>query len=286
MENNNGLEIKSEGLCQILRDMESVVIGYSGGIDSTLVMKVAHDVLGERSLAVIADSESLLRSELQEAVELAKSVKAHYRILRTNELANPNYASNPTNRCFYCKDELFTHLTEIARREGYRSIADGANVDDQGDYRPGLQAAAEHQVRHPLQEAGFTKADVRELAKQLGLPNWDKPALACLSSRFPYGTQITPEKLAMVAAAEEVLKARGFRGFRVRHHEAGNDFIARIELAQTDFARFMDAQLRTDIDQELRKAGYHYVTLDVAGYRPGRLNEALRRPLTRIKTQP
>ena len=277
------LETKTQKLRQVFRDMESVVVGYSGGIDSTLVMKVAHEELGDKALAVIADSESLLRSELDEAVELAKLIGVNFKVVQTSELSNPNYSSNPTNRCFFCKDELFTHLTSLAHEEGRKNVADGANADDTGDHRPGLAAAADHEVRHPLQEAGFTKEDVRSLAKQLCLPNWDKPALACLASRFPYGTEITSEKLAMVGAAEEFLKAKGFRGYRVRHHEAGSDFIARIDLAEEDFPRFNDADLRSEIDKALRETGYHFVALDLQGYRSGRLNDALGRQVVQIR---
>ncbi|MBI2191882.1 MAG: ATP-dependent sacrificial sulfur transferase LarE [Planctomycetes bacterium] len=266
---------KTDKLHLIFQEMESVVVGYSGGIDSTLVARMAHSILGSRALAVIADSESLLRSEFREAVTLAESLGIPLRVVRTQELANPQYASNPLNRCYFCKDELFTHLAAIAQQEGYRFIADGANQDDLGDYRPGLQAAAGHQVRHPLQEAGLSKADIRELARSLGLPNWDKPAMPCLSSRFSYGTEITAEKLAMVGAAEEALKARGFRNFRVRYHEAGSDRIARLELSPDDFARLADERLRTEVDREVRKAGYRYVTLDLQGFRSGRLNDVL-----------
>lgn len=269
------LETKATSLREIFRDMGSVVIGYSGGIDSTLVAQVAHEALGERALAVIADSESLMRSEFQAAIELAKSLNISLRVVRTEELANPNYSSNPANRCFFCKDELFTHLNAIADKEGFRFVADGANQDDRGDYRPGLEAASKHRVRHPLQEAGFTKAEVRDLAKQMGLPNWDKPAMPCLSSRFPYGTAITAEKLAMVAAAEEALKAMGFRNYRVRHHEAGKDIMARIELSPEDFPRMAEPVVHKTVALALRKAGYHYITLDLEGFRSGRLNEVL-----------
>jgi len=271
------LEEKTAKLHRVLQEMQGLVIGYSGGVDSTLLAKVAHDVLGDRALAVIGDSESVLRSELKEAVDLAETIGVCLRVIRTCEVDNPDYARNPSERCFFCKGELFSQLVEIAKEEDLSCVADGANVDDAGDHRPGHRAAAEHGVRHPLQEAGFTKDDIRALARELGLPNWDKPAMACLASRFPYGTEISANKLTMVAAAEEGMKARGFRGFRVRHHEAGADFVARIELADEDFTRLLDPAAREEIDEVVRSAGYHYVTLDLQAFRSGRLNEALAR---------
>ena len=271
------LEEKTAKLHRILQEMQGLVIGYSGGVDSTLLAKVAHDLLGGRALAVIGDSESVLRSELKEAVDLAEAIGLRLRVIRTGEVDNPDYARNPSERCFFCKGELFTQLVEIAKEEGLPGVADGANADDAGDHRPGHRAAAEHGVRHPLQEAGFTKDDIRALARELGLPNWDKPAMACLASRFPYGTEISVDKLTMVAAAEEAMKARGFRGFRVRHHEAGGDFVARIELTEEDFTRLLEPAARREIDEVVRSAGYHYVTLDLQAFRSGRLNEALAR---------
>ena len=279
------LQEKTKKLKGIFEEMGSVVVGFSGGIDSTLAVRVAHGVLGDRVLAVIGDSESVLRSELAEAIELVESMGAPYRVIYPRELDDPDYAENPSNRCFFCKNELFSELTELADQEGYACVVDGSNADDAGDHRPGHQAAAKHKVRHPLQEAGFTKDDIRALAKELGLPNWDKPAMACLASRFPYGTRITAEKLTMVSAAEEALKARGFRGFRVRHHEAGNDFLARLELSQDDFGRLSDADLREEVDAQVREAGYHYVTVDLQGFRSGRLNDALSRTVTQIQVK-
>jgi len=278
------LQHKTAELRRILTSMESLLIGYSGGIDSTLVAKLAHETLGAGMLAVIGDSESLLPSELEEAKELVELEGIPYRIIHPRELDNPNYSSNPSNRCFFCKDELFTMLRDLATKEGFRFIADGANADDAGDHRPGLQAAAEHQVRHPLQEAGFTKNDVRELARELGLSNWDKPAMACLASRFPYGTEISQKKLAMVAEAEETLKALGFRNYRVRHHESGKDTIARIELSDDDFDRILDSKTRAEIDTALRKAGYQFVALDLQDFRSGRLNDSLKKQLVQLKT--
>lgn len=279
---SHSIEEKEHCLRVILKEMGSVVIGFSGGVDSTLLGVVANQVLGNKALCVIGDSESLLDSEFEEAQELARSFGLNYRVIKTRELSDPNYARNPENRCFFCKNELFGLLSEIASGEGFRFVADGSNRDDLGDHRPGMEAASKYSVRHPLQEAGFTKDDIRELAKRLGLPNWDKPALACLASRFPYGTNITAQKLAMVACAEEALKALGFRGFRVRHHEAGSDTIARIEIAQTDFRRILDPETRARIDKEIRAAGYHYVTLDLQGYRRGRLNESIGRGLVQV----
>jgi len=278
------LQQKTAELRRILAGMESLLIGYSGGIDSTLVARVAHETLGERMLAVIGDSESLLRSELEEAVALVEQEGIPYRVIHPRELDNPNYSSNPSNRCFFCKDELFTLLKDLASKEDFRFIADGANTDDAGDHRPGLQAAAEHQVRHPLQEANFAKDDVRALARELGLSNWDKPAMACLASRFPYGTEISQEKLAMVAEAEETLKSLGFRNCRVRHHESGKDVIARLELSEHDFERILDSKTRAEIDSSLRKAGYQFIALDLQEFRSGRLNDSLKDRLVQLET--
>ena len=278
------LQQKTAELRRILVDMESLLVAYSGGIDSTLVAKVARETLGKRMLAVIGDSESLLRSELEEAVNLVEKEGIPHRIIRPHELDNPNYSSNPSNRCFFCKDELFTLLEGLASTEAFRFIADGANADDTGDHRPGLQAAADHRVRHPLQEAGFTKNDIRDLAREIGLPNWDKPAMACLASRFPYGTEISQEKLAMVAKAEETLKSLGFRNYRVRHHESGNDTIARLEISEGDFERVLASHIREEIDTALRHIGYQFVSLDLQEFRSGRLNDAISDQLVQLET--
>jgi uncharacterized protein len=263
------IEIKLARLEAILADMGGVVIGMSGGVDSVLLGKVAHQVLGERALAVTADSPSLPRRELREAAEQARVAGVNHLVIKTGEVENPQYAANPTNRCYFCKSELFTHLDAIARERGLRWVAHGENVDDMGDHRPGAQAAAERRVRAPLKEAGLTKADIRALAQHFGLPVWDKPAFACLGSRFPYGTAITPEKLAQVEAAEEVLWELGLRQFRVRHH----DDLARIEVDPADMPRLIE-HAAAIVSQVRSTAGFRHVTLDLAGYRRGSMNEA------------
>jgi pyridinium-3,5-biscarboxylic acid mononucleotide sulfurtransferase len=258
----------------ILTDMGGVVIGMSGGVDSVLLARVAQEVLGERALAITADSPSLPRRELREAIELARLAGITHQVIRTDEVADPRYAANPTNRCYFCKTELFTQLGGLAERTGLRWVAYGENIDDLGDHRPGAQAAGEHGVRAPLKEAGLTKPDIRALARHYSLPVWDKPAFACLGSRFPYGVEITPEKLAQVEAAEDVLWDLGFRQYRVRHH--GD--LARIELDPADMPHALQhaAQL---VDQIRATARFHHVTLDLAGYRRGSMNEARSAPI-------
>ncbi|MCS7221234.1 MAG: ATP-dependent sacrificial sulfur transferase LarE [Anaerolineae bacterium] len=264
------LDQRRAELERIIDEMGRVIVAFSAGIDSTLVLKVAHDRLGDNALGVTAVSPSLAQAELQEAIELAKWIGARHLLLETHELDDPNYAANPVNRCYYCKIELYTELAELARREGYRYILNGANLDDVGDYRPGEQAAREFHVRSPLREAGMTKAHVRALARELGLPNWNKPAMACLSSRLPYGTPVTREALSQVERAESYLRGLGFRQLRVRHH--GD--LARIEVERADLPRLIE--LGPEIYAELRRIGYTYVTADLLGFRSGSLNEALR----------
>ena len=263
------LAAKNARLRAILADMGGVVIGMSGGVDSVLLAKVAQETLGERALAVTADSPSLPRRELREAEELARLAGIRHLVVKTGEVADPRYAANPNNRCYFCKSELFTHLDGLAEERGLRWVAYGENVDDLGDHRPGAKAAGEHGVRAPLKEAGLTKADIRALAQVLGLPVWDKPAFACLGSRFPYGTQITPEKLAQVEAAEDVLWELGFRQFRVRHH--GD--LARIEVEAADMPRLVE-HAHTLVSQIRAKGHFRHVTLDLAGYRRGSMNES------------
>lgn len=262
------LESKLARLKAILAEMGGVVIGMSGGVDSVLLAKVAHEVLGERALAVTADSPSLPRRELREAVEQARLAGIRHLVIQTGEVEDPRYAANPTNRCYFCKTELFTRLSALAAERGLRWVAYGENVDDLGDHRPGAQAAAERQVRAPLREAGLTKADIRALAQRYGLPVWDKPAFACLGSRFPYGTTITPAKLAQVEAAEDVLWELGLRQFRVRHH----DDLARIEVDPADMPLLIEHA--AEVVAKVRAAGFRHVTLDLAGYRRGSMNEA------------
>jgi pyridinium-3,5-biscarboxylic acid mononucleotide sulfurtransferase len=253
----------------LLNDLGSLVIGLSGGVDSVLLAKVAHDVLGERALAVTADSPSLPRRELREAIDVARAIGVAHLIVPTAELDNEGYAANPHNRCYFCRSELFGVLERLARERGLRWIAYGENVTDAGDHRPGAAAAAERGVRAPLKEAGLGKDDVRNLAAHLGLPTWDKPAFACLASRLPHGTPVTRERLAQVEAAEDLLWALGLRQFRVRHH--GD--IARIEVPPEDMATVLEHASR--VVAELRDLGFAHVTLDLAGYRRGSLSQPL-----------
>ncbi len=265
------LKHKHDTLRTILAETGGLVIAYSGGVDSSLLLKVAVDVLGDRALAVTATSPTYPSHEVDEAIRLADELGARYRIISTSELEMETFAANPPDRCYHCKTELFRKLLDIAREEGLRVVADGANVDDTGDYRPGHRAAAELGIRSPLIEAGLGKADIRALSHELGLPTWNKPSFACLASRFPYGDRITEEKLARVAAAEHVLHDLGFTQLRVRHH--GD--IARIEVEPSEFAKIIQDGNRERIVCALRELGYLYVTLDLTGYRMGSMNEGL-----------
>jgi pyridinium-3,5-biscarboxylic acid mononucleotide sulfurtransferase len=265
---NETTQTKYAHLRQILAEMGNVIIGMSGGVDSVLLSKVAHDVLDEKALAVTADSPSLPRRELREAESLARMAGIRHLVIATQEVYDPRYAANPNNRCYFCKSELFTQLDGIATKLGFRWIAYGENQDDTGDHRPGAKAAGEHRVRAPLKEAGMTKADIRAVAQHLGLPVWDKPAFACLGSRFPYGTQITPEKLAQVEAAEDILWEAGFRQFRVRYH----DEVARIEIEPAEMGRVLE--MAEALTARFRaEAHFKYVALDLLGYRRGSMNE-------------
>ncbi len=252
--------------------MESVAIGYSGGVDSTLLLKVAVDVLGERAVAMIGRSETYPTREFEEAVKIAESISARYVVVNTEETDIIKFKENPVDRCYFCKRELFGKLEEIARREGLKWIADGTITDDVGDFRPGMKAKAENNVRSPLLEAGFSKAEVRELSKHLGLPTWDKPAFACLSSRFPYGMGITKENLTKVDNAETFLRDEGFRFFRVRFHD---ERTARIEVGKEEIHRLLDDDLRERLVAHLKHLGFTYITLDLQGYRTGSMNEVV-----------
>jgi pyridinium-3,5-biscarboxylic acid mononucleotide sulfurtransferase len=276
---------KLDRLRELLRSYGSCLVAYSGGVDSVFLARVARDVLGDKSLAVIADSASLPRRELEEALDIADKFQIPVRVVRTQEFENPNYTANPANRCYFCKHELFTELEPIARDEKFAVIAYGENASDIGDYRPGAQAAKEFQVRAPLKEAGLTKAEIREFSAQLGLPTADKPQMACLSSRIPYGEMVTPEKLRMIEAGENVLRDLGFHDVRVRHHElrpqsdvqspkSNVQCLARIEVGPSELPRLLESGVSAKIAAALKQIGYTHVTLDLQGYRRGSLNES------------
>ncbi|OGU74205.1 MAG: TIGR00268 family protein [Ignavibacteria bacterium RIFCSPLOWO2_02_FULL_55_14] len=266
------LQSRYERLRTILSEMGSVAIGYSGGIDSTLLIRVAADVLRDRALAVIGRSETYPTREFEEAVEMARSFGARYRVVATEETDNMKFQENPANRCYFCKTELFGKLGAIAKEEGLQWIADGTITDDLKDFRPGMLAKSENDVRSPLYEAGFSKDDVRQVARALGISSWDKPSFACLASRFPYGYGITKENLRRVDEAESYLRDLGFRTFRVRHHD---DRTARLEFGPTEFERMFEASMRTTVVQKMKDLGYVYVALDLSGYRTGSMNEVL-----------
>lgn len=251
--------------------MGSLAVAFSGGVDSTFLLKVAADVLGDRALAVTARSSTYPERELREAEAFAKSLGARHVVIDSEELDIPGYSDNPVNRCYFCKRELFEKVRETARKNGIRYVADGSNQDDLGDYRPGMKAADELQVVSPLKAAGMTKDDIRLLSKELDLPTWNKPAFACLASRFPYGQKITREKLAMVDRAEQFLLDLGFRQVRVRHH--GD--LARIEVDPDERGRFFSGDLMGKVYEGLKSIGFTYVTLDLKGYRTGSMNEAI-----------
>ncbi len=260
---------KSDRLLEILRGYSSAAVAFSGGIDSTVVAQAAYLALGDRAVAVTADSPSVARAELDEARALARRIGIAHRVLATEEFDNPDYVRNDGTRCYYCKSELYDRIETLLPELGVAVICSGANLDDRGDYRPGLKAAAEHAVRHPLQEAGFTKADVRALARAWGLPTWDKPASPCLSSRIAPGVEATRERTARVEAAEAYLRGLGYRECRVRLHA---DELARVEVPADELARLADPAVREALARRFRELGFRYVTLDLEGFRSGSLN--------------
>lgn len=265
-------ETKFNQLREMLRGFGSCLVAYSGGVDSVFLAKVAHDVLGGNSLAVIADSPSLPRRELADALSLATQFGFAVRVVNTAEFANDQYLQNPTNRCYFCKHALFTELEPVARKEKFAVLAYGENASDLGDHRPGAQAAGEFQVRAPLKEVGLTKAEIRALSAALGLPTADKPQLACLSSRIPTGERVTPEKLRMIEEAEYFLRDAGCFDVRVRHHELAQGHLARIEIGSEEWPRLLAGGFRDELTSHLRQLGYGWVTVDLLGYRRGSTN--------------
>ncbi len=293
--------VKLQKLHELLQSYGSCLVAYSGGVDSAFLALVARRVLGNKALAAIADTPSLPRRELQEALDLAEAFQIPVRVVRTKEFDNPNYVANPLNRCYYCKNELFLELVPLAKAEGFAVIAYGENASDIGDHRPGAQAAAEHQVRAPLKEIGMTKDEIRQLSAELGLPTAEKPQMACLSSRIPPGEAVTPAKLKMVEQAEDMLRDLGFYDVRVRHHElrsidpafSNNELLtkglshpalpspkpetlrhlARIEVGPNEMQKFLQGDMPQRVGLALKEIGYAHVTLDLLGYRRGSLND-------------
>ena len=276
LEITHAVEAKDAALRSALGALPSLVVAYSGGVDSAYLALIATRVLGPRALCITADSPSYPDRHRRLALRVAETCGLNHQIIKTDELSRPEYRSNPANRCYYCKHELYTHLTAIARERGIAAVADGSNADDRADYRPGRQAAREFGVISPLDDADLTKAEIRVLSHRAGLPTWDEPASACLSSRIPYFNEVTERKLRLIERAEAALRDLGFRVCRVRHHDA----TARVEIGAEELPRAVEPHMAALIDRALRALGYEEVTIDPRGYRLGSLNDALRlRPL-------
>jgi len=269
---NEATAAKAAALEARLAALGSVVVAYSGGVDSAYLAVTASRVLGDRAVCITADSPSYPDRHRDLAIGTARAFDLRHEMVRTSEMDNPDYRANPSNRCYYCKHELYSRLTAIAQARGVAAVVDGSNADDRGDYRPGRQAAREFGVVSPLDEVGLTKDEIRELARAAGMATWDEPASACLSSRIPYHSEVTEQKLRTIEAAERVLRDLGFRVFRVRHH----DTIARLELGRDEMARAIEPDTAAHIDRALRALGYAHVAVDLCGYRLGSLNEALK----------
>ncbi len=267
----DGAVAKEQRLVEILTGLESAIVGFSGGVDSAYLAYMARQVLGNKALCVTAISPSYPTFQKKETQNFVRQFDLNHLEIETEELDNPSYLENAPNRCYHCKTELFTKLEDLAREKGYKAVVDGTNQDDLGDFRPGRQAAKEHLVSSPLLEAGMTKLDIRELSRRAGLPTWDKPALPCLSSRFPYGTAISAEKLSVVDRGEEILRNFGFRIFRVRYHEQ----LVRLEFSPEELPKALNITMAAILVKQFKSLGFKYVTIDLEGYRSGSLNEVL-----------